>query len=161
MSGSDTSVPQLPPSLLDDIFAHAAAGYPREVCGLISGEPGKLEEVRRCDNRQDALHAEDPVTFPRDSRTAYNIGARDLLYLAKSLKSPKPVQVIYHSHVDVGAYFSSEDKAAATSEGELLYPVDYLVVDAGPSGVRGAKLFRFTGGDFVEVAAYSQRKDNG
>ena len=68
--------------------------------------------------------------FPRDARTAYNLGAKDLFFLDRALqKSERPVRVIYHSHVDVGAYFSAEDERAAVSEGELLYPVDYLVVD--------------------------------
>jgi proteasome lid subunit RPN8/RPN11 len=110
--------------------------------------------VRRCENRQNALHAEDPRAFPRDARTAYNLGAKDLFFLDKSLRSPRPVAVIYHSHVDVGAYFSDEDARAAAPDGELLYPVDYLVVDVRADCVRGAKLFRFADGRFVEVGSY-------
>jgi len=137
-------------SVLDDIYAHARAGYPEEVCGLIVAE----EEVRRCENRQNALHAEDPEHFPRDARTAYNLGAKDLFFLDKSLRSARPVTAIYHSHVDVGAYFSDEDARAAAPDGELLYPVDYVVIDVQASGVRGAVRFRFQGGKFVEVARY-------
>ena len=146
MSGSAT----MARAVLDAIYAHARAGYPEEVCGFIVGG----DEVRSCENRQNALHAEDPATFPRDARTAYNIGAKDLFFLDRSQKSERPVRVIYHSHVDVGAYFSAEDERAATSDGELLYPVDYLVVDVRRDGVRGAKLFRFEGGRFVEVGSY-------
>ena len=137
-------------TVLDAIYAHAREGYPEEVCGFIVGG----DEARRCENRQNALHAEDPAAFPRDARTAYNLGARDIMFLDRSQKSERPVRVIYHSHVDVGAYFSAEDERAAVSEGELLYPVDYLVVDVQKEGVRGAKLFRFEGGRFVEVASY-------
>src|SRR4051794_23058614 len=147
MSGSDTPIPR---SVLDAIYAHARDGYPEEVCGFIVGQ----DEAKRCENRQNALHAEDPVAFPRDARTAYNIGAKDLFFLDRSQKSDRPVRIIYHSHVDVGAYFSAEDERAATSEGELLYPVDYLVVDVHEDGVRGAKLFRFSDGKFVEVDSY-------
>ena len=135
---------------LDAIYAHAREGYPDEVCGFILGS----DEARRCENRQNALHAEDPEHFPRDARTAYNLGAKDLFFLDKSLRSPKPVRIIYHSHVEVGAYFSDEDARAAAPDGELLYPVDYLVVDVRKDGVRGAKLFRFDAGKFVEVASY-------
>jgi proteasome lid subunit RPN8/RPN11 len=141
---------ELPRAVLDEIYAHARAGYPEEVCGLIIGG----DEVRRCENRQNALHAEDPQAFPRDARTAYNLGPKDLFFLDKSLRSERPVRVIYHSHPDVGAYFSDEDARAATSEGELLYPVDYLVVDVRADGVRGARLFRFASGAFVEVASF-------
>jgi proteasome lid subunit RPN8/RPN11 len=136
--------------VLDAIYAHAREGYPEEVCGFIVGG----DEAKRCENRQNALHAEDPMGFPRDARTAYNLGAQDILFLDRSQKSERPVRVIYHSHVDVGAYFSNEDEHAATSEGELLYPVDYLVVDVRADGVREAKLFRFTDGKFLEVGHY-------
>jgi adenylyltransferase/sulfurtransferase len=138
--------------LLDEIFEHAKAGYPDEICGLILGARGQLDEVRRCENRQNALHAEDPVHFPRTAREAYNLGPKDLFFLDKSLRGPRPVQVIYHSHVDVGAYFSKEDALAAAPDGELLYPVDYLVVDVRADGAHGAKLFRFRDGNFIEIA---------
>jgi proteasome lid subunit RPN8/RPN11 len=145
MSGSD-----IPRAVLEAIYAHAREGYPEEVCGFIVGG----DEARRCENRQNALHVEDPATFPRTATTAYNLGARDIMFLDRSQKSERPVRVIYHSHVDVGAYFSAEDERAATADGELLYPVDYLVVDVQKAGVRGAKLFRFEGGKFVEVRSY-------
>ena len=151
---------ELPRPLLDAVYAHAREGYPEEVCGLIVGEraPGSATirylEARRCDNRQNALHAEDPVAFPRDARTAYNVGAKDLFFLDKSLRTERPVGIIYHSHIDVGAYFSDEDARAAAPDGELTYPVDYLVVDVREDGVRGARLFRFEGGRFVEIGRY-------
>lgn len=146
MSGSAVAIPR---TVLDAIYAHAREGYPEEVCGFIVGD-----EAKRCENRQNALHAEDPVSFPRDARTAYNLGARDIMFLDRSQTSERPVRVIYHSHVDVGAYFSAEDERAAAPDGELLYPVDYLVVDVRKEGVRGAKLFRFADGKFVEVGSY-------
>src|SRR3954465_4753603 len=130
MSG-ERPIPTIAPSLLTDLWAHAEAGYPDEVCGLLIGskDGAAIDEVRRCENRQNVLHAEDPEHFPRDARSAYNLGPKDLFFLDKSLRGERPVQIIYHSHVKVGAYFSAEDKLAATFEGELLYPVDYLVVD--------------------------------
>ena len=146
MSG-DVNIPR---AILDAIYEHARAGYPEEVCRFIVAG----DEARRCENRQNALHAEDPVTFPRTAATAYNLGPRDIMFLDRSQKSERPVRVIYHSHVDVGAYFSAEDERAAAPDGELLYPVDYLVVDVRADGVRGAKLFRFSDGRFVEIASY-------
>jgi adenylyltransferase/sulfurtransferase len=141
---------ELPRAVLDEIYAHARAGYPEEVCGLIIAD----QEARRCENRQNALHAEDPAHFPRDARTAYNLGPKDLFFLDKSLRSDRKVTAIYHSHVEVGAYFSDEDARAAAPDGELAYEVDYLVVDVSRDGVRGAKRFRFVDGKFVEVAQY-------
>src|SRR6185436_12749465 len=95
-----------------------------------------------------------PETYPRDARTAYNLAPRDVLALERSLSGERPVKVIYHSHVDVGAYFSAEDVRAATFEGEPLYPVDYLVIDAGAAGARGARLYRFQDGAFAEIARF-------
>jgi adenylyltransferase/sulfurtransferase len=144
--------------VLADVFDHARAGYPEEVCGLLVGAPGVVDEVRRCDNRQNALHASDPARFPRDARTAYNLGDADLLYIGRSERTPRPVQVIYHSHVDVGAYFSAEDvrQAVPPEWGEPAFPgIDYLVIDAQKDGARLARLFRFSGGEFVQIAEYS------
>jgi adenylyltransferase/sulfurtransferase len=132
---------------LETIYAHAREGYPEEVCGFIL-DGG---EVRRCENQQNKMHALDPETYPRDARTAYFLGFKDLKFLDQS---QPPVRIIYHSHVDVGAYFSAEDERAAAPEGELLYPVDYLVVDVRSDGAHGAKLFRFESGRFLEVASY-------
>jgi adenylyltransferase/sulfurtransferase len=138
-------------AVLDEIYAHAADGYPEEVCGFVLG--GATPSVRRCENRQNALHAEDPVRFARDARTAYNLGPADLMFLDKSQRSEAPVVVIYHSHCDVGAYFSDEDQTAAKFDGEPLWPrIGWLVVDVQKDGARGAKLFRWDGASFAEVA---------
>jgi [CysO sulfur-carrier protein]-S-L-cysteine hydrolase len=153
----------VPATVLAEVYAHAREGWPEEVCGLLIGPPaaqgnapsGAVDEVRRCVNVQNQLHAEDPVTFPRDARTAYNLGARDLFFVQKSLASERPAKIIYHSHVDVGAYFSDEDKRAALAGGdEPAYPVQFLVVDVRSDGVRGAKQFAWRAGQFVEVAEY-------
>ena len=140
----------IPRESLEMIYSHAKEGYPEEVCGFIL-DGG---EVRRCENMQNKMHSLDPETYSRDARTAYFLGVKDLRFLEDSAKTQAPVRVIYHSHVDVGAYFSAEDERAALFDGEPLYPVDYLVVDAGPEGARGARLFRFSDGKFVEVASY-------
>ena len=69
------------------------------------------------------------------------------------------MRVIYHSHVDVGDYFSAEDKRAALFEGEPLYPVAYLVIDAMKNGVMGARLYTWHADqrDFVQVEHYDTR----
>jgi proteasome lid subunit RPN8/RPN11 len=141
---------EVPESALREIYAHAAEGYPEEVCGfiLLGGA------VRRCDNQQNKMHALDPETFPRTAATAYTLGGADVRFLADSTKTDQPVRIIYHSHVNVGAYFSEEDARAATWDGELVYPVDYLVVDVQADGAHGAKLFRFGDGRFLEVARF-------
>jgi adenylyltransferase/sulfurtransferase len=153
---SERPIPELSPDVLALCYAEAAQAYPEECCGLIIGPADSpvCDEVRPCANQQNELHALDPETYPRDARTAYNLAPRDVLFLDRSLSSPRPVKIIYHSHADVGAYFSAEDARAALLDGEPLYPVDYLVIDAAADGVRGAKLFRFADGTFAELISY-------
>jgi len=144
---------ELPLSALAALWEHAEAGYPEEICGFLVEGPRGVE-VRPAENRQNALHAEDPVHFPRDARTAYNLGAKDLFFLDRHLRGETRVTTIYHSHCDVGSYFSDEDQRAALFDGEPLYTVDYLVVDVRSDGARLAKRFRWDGKAFAEVASY-------
>jgi adenylyltransferase/sulfurtransferase len=154
---SAAMIPELGAEVLRACYADAIARYPEEACGLILGPRGtaSCDEARICENQQNKLHALDPETYPRDARTAYNLAPRDVLFLSRSLDGERPVKVIYHSHVEVGAYFSQEDERAALFEGELVYPVDYLVIDCRRDGVRGARLFRFRDGKFVAVRDFS------
>ena len=149
--------PAIPTRLLEAVYAHAEETYPEECCGFLTGaKDAAVTEQRRVPNRQNELHAADPLQFPRDARTAYNMGASDLLFLDKSLSSLNPVQIIYHSHCDVGAYFSAEDERAATYDGVPLYPTDYLVIDVQKGKALGAKLFRFDDatGRFAVIADF-------
>ena len=155
MNGESTGESvRLPRAVLEAIYQQARVGYPEEVCGFIVGR-GDAAVARQCVNRQNELHAQDPETFSRDAKTAYNLGPADLLFLDKSLSTDEPVTIIYHSHCNVGAYFSEEDKRAATPFDEPLYPVDYLVIDAQADGIQGAKLFRWVDSDFLEVAVFA------
>ena len=93
----------------------------------------------------------------RTARTAYALGFADLRALDASLSGARPAKIIYHSHVDRGAYFSEEDKRAALFFDDTpTYPVDYLVISCHRDAVRGAKLFRFQAGEFVAVAEYPE-----
>lgn len=142
-------------------YADAAQAYPEEACGLLLGprEAAVCDEARWCKNQQNQLHADDPQTYPRDARMGYNLSRADVEFLDRSLQTQRPVKVIYHSHVDVGAYFSAEDQRAALMWGEPIFPVDYLVIDCGPEGVRCAKLYRFADGAYAEVASYPGQND--
>ena len=56
------------------------------------------------------LHEEDPEQYPRTARDGYMIDPREQMILERSLKKEgKEIKVIYHSHPDVGAYFSEKD----------------------------------------------------
>ena len=144
--------PDLPEDVLEAIYRHARDCFPEECCGYLRVR-GDHFEVVHCTNRQNELHALDPETFPRDASSAYHIGGAELLALARSFDSDHPATVIYHSHPEVGAYFSDEDARAARAAG---YPVDYLVVDVQREEVRESRLYRSdaTGQAFIEVACY-------
>lgn len=154
-----SSVPEITPSALQEIYAHARREYPKECCGIVFGPRGAnvADRAQACRNIQDDLHAEDPEQFPRDAHTAYNFDAADIFKLQKSLRGDEPAKIIYHSHPNVGAYFSDTDQAAAKMGDEPAYPVDYLVVDVQADAVRGSVQFAWDEAQklYVEVKRYA------
>jgi proteasome lid subunit RPN8/RPN11 len=114
---------------LAEIRRQAETDYPSECCGVVLVRGTGERMLLRCGNIQDALHAQDPIKHPRDSRTAYYIDPRDLLQVGRHEAQGFRVAVIYHSHCDVGAYFSDTDKRNALMGEEPAYPdATYVVV---------------------------------
>jgi len=95
----------LTPAEQEAIHAQAVEEYPFESCGVILAR-GSERRLLRCRNAQNELHARDPVRYTRDARTAYYIDPKDLLRIGELERQGFDVAVIYHSHVDAGAYFS-------------------------------------------------------
>jgi drug/metabolite transporter (DMT)-like permease/proteasome lid subunit RPN8/RPN11 len=148
-SGWSGSIPTDPQ--LAQIYAAAARAYPEECCGFV-----RRGAVRECRNVIDDVDSGDVLDSQRTAETGYAFGAGDLLELAGSIDTDDPVVLIYHSHPDVGAYFSSEDQRHAVIDGDPCYPVEHLVVDATRTGVRGARKFAFSASErrYVPVAVY-------
>jgi len=117
-------------SELAQVTAQAEAEYPAECCGVLLVRPGPEGErvLAPCRNVQDELHASDPVKHPRDSRTAYFIDPKDLLAIGRREAQGYAVAVIYHSHIEAGAYFSPPDRKNALIDGEPTYPETVYVV---------------------------------
>jgi proteasome lid subunit RPN8/RPN11 len=70
-----------------------------------------------------------------------------------------PVKVLYHSHLDVGAYFSDTDAAAANMGGdEPAYDLAYLVTSVTRGEVDDHRLFVWDPATlrFVEGAVVSR-----
>ncbi len=67
----------------------------------------------------------------------------ELLTLQKELRQTgEEIRVIYHSHIDAGAYFSEEDKRLALQDGGPVYPgADYLIVSVSADAVQEACLY--------------------
>jgi proteasome lid subunit RPN8/RPN11 len=140
----------LTPSELEAIRKQAVDEYPAESCGLVFLR-GAERLLLPCRNDQDAKHKEDPQRYPRDSRTAYYIHADDLKRIAQLEMQGYSMAVIYHSHVDVGAYFSPTDKKQALMSG-YLDPV-YVVTSVVSGQAEATKAFRWSAGhnEFVET----------
>ncbi|MDH5753163.1 MAG: Mov34/MPN/PAD-1 family protein, partial [Deltaproteobacteria bacterium] len=122
---------KIPTNLMEQCYAHGAEKYPDEACGVLSGpeQSDQAEEFHIVDNIINMLHEKDPREFPRTARDGYVLDPARMMKLERELKARgHRVQAIFHSHVDVGAYFSEEDRARATWAGEPLLPgVSYLV----------------------------------
>jgi proteasome lid subunit RPN8/RPN11 len=122
--------------------------YPVEGCGLIFTGPAGRRAVAM-ENVIDRYHARDPVQFPRTARTGYFMEPRQQLTAIEAAEANgERLSAVFHSHADVGAYFSAEDRAMAlTDEGEPLQPgVEYLVLSVRAGRCDGIKGFRFESG---------------
>lgn len=126
----------------------ARAGYARdeESCGLLVGpaaEPALLDGIVPMKNRANMLHELDPETYPRTGRTYFDIDPLKFERLVREHAAEgRPVKVLYHSHIDVGAYFSETDALAATMGGdEPAYDLAYLVTSVRAGVVDDRKLF--------------------
>ena len=134
--------------ILEQCYQHGLEAYPEEACGLISGSKeneGHLSEVHRMKNVMDEYHAKDPQLYPRTNKNAYTIDPREQMKLERCLKKEgKRVKIIYHSHPDVGAYFSETDHADALWNGDPRYPgISYLICGISKEALDGAILVTF------------------
>lgn len=125
---------------LREIRDAAQAGYPNETCGLFVGRDWTQARHVAMENIQDRYHARDPERFPRTARTAYLVHP---LRLLEQVEAGGGLLCIWHSHCDVGAYFSEEDVKVALGGGEApLWPgTSYLVISCRHGRGDGAKLF--------------------
>lgn len=136
----------LSPSALEQIYAHADRSYPEECCGFVFADGS----VYLGSNIQNDLHSKNPDMYSRSAANGYTFSVADTLMMNKAFRGDNPVVVIYHSHPDVGAYFSDEDQDKALFMGEPIYPVSYLVVDVRQGKTQGSKLFAWDGKRFAQ-----------
>lgn len=132
-------------AVMAQIEADALACYPNEACGFVMGpstEAPLLDEMKSEPNEADKWHARDPITFPRTARTYFKINELRASRLFESQeKLGRPVKVIYHSHCDAGAYFSAEDAYTFAVDGNLTWPVAFIVVSVVQGHVAERKLW--------------------
>jgi proteasome lid subunit RPN8/RPN11 len=154
---------------LDAVERDAMRGYTRdeEACGYLRGPAGDAllcDETISLTNVANQLHALDPKQYFRTARSffAFNEKTFDSAVIA-SASDGRPVKVLYHSHLDAGAYFSAIDRAVLSmgnlpvEEGGTIrlgagpgWPLAFLVTSVRASGVDDHKLFVWDGRDFAE-----------
>jgi [CysO sulfur-carrier protein]-S-L-cysteine hydrolase len=139
--------------LMAEMAAYARSTYPAECCGLVlTSREGALRFVPIA-NVAGSRAAEG--TSRRSRRDGYVMDPKALLAaLAEAEQGGGRLQAIVHSHPDVGAYFSREDRDMALGGGaEPLWPgVQYLVISCKQTGVDAARLYTWdqARADFAE-----------
>ena len=148
----------VPRAVIDQVDEEARRAYVRdeESCGFLIGPASdgpRLDGLVPMVNRAAKLHALDPEAYPRTARTYFDIDSMKFeSAIRRGEADARPVKVLYHSHLDVGAYFSPTD-AAVAKMGEDAPPWDlaYLVTSVRAGAVDDRKLFIWDpdGGSFV------------
>jgi proteasome lid subunit RPN8/RPN11 len=135
-------------SILDRVDEEARRAYAadEESCGFLVGPAAdgpRVDGIVPMVNRANALHRLDPETYPRTARTYFDIDSMKFEgAIRRGEAEGRPVKVLYHSHLDAGAYFSPTDaEVAKMGQGEPPWDLAYLVTSVRAAGVDDRKLF--------------------
>lgn len=138
----------VPRRVIDELTAEAVAAYGRdeEACGYLVGpasEPLLADAAVIMPNLANRYHALDPETYPRKGNTYFLIDSRKFSRaIEDGPAAGRPVKVLWHSHLDVGAYFSETDAAAANMGGDgPANALAYLVTSVRKGVVDDHRLF--------------------
>jgi proteasome lid subunit RPN8/RPN11 len=136
-----------------------------EACGYLEGpesDPLLCDTAVELENLANKYHQVDPESHPRTGREYFKVNSRKFeRAIAEGRERQRPLKVFFHSHLDCGAYFSTEDAASMTLDGgEPTYELAYLVTAVDRGEVTAHKLFvwdgetrRFVEAPFSEVPA--------
>ena len=151
---SDINALTLTQKAWEEISHHAVETFAEECCGVILHNGG-TDAVRRCRNIQNALHALDPESYPRDATIAYAMDLKELeAIIHEAGTTGAKIKAFYHSHPNHEAYFSQEDKACATPFGEPAFPESaYIVISIYDRAVKRISAYAWAQEkkDFVEI----------
>ncbi len=135
-------------AVLDRVSEEARLAYGRdeESCGFLVGPAAsgrRVDGIVPMVNRANALHRLDPESYPRTGRTYFDIDSMKFEgAIRRGEAEGRPVKVLYHSHLDVGAYFSPTDAEVAKMGGdEPPWDLAYLVTSVRAGVVDDRKLF--------------------
>lgn len=134
----------MPARLLNELKEHARETHPEECCGLLTGSAlGRFEEVHRCRNEMTKLHQQDPLSFPRDGRTAFHMSEADYLRVQQDAdERSQVVTAVYHSHANAGAYFSELDQEFAAQPAFPFPGAGHIVISVVDGLLRETAFFR-------------------
>ncbi|MGD0679478.1 MAG: Mov34/MPN/PAD-1 family protein [Polyangiaceae bacterium] len=149
----------VPREILAAVDDEARSHYARdeESCGFLIGpavDARRIDGIVPMINRANRLHELDPEQYPRTGRTYFDIDSMKFDgAIRRGETEGRPVKVLYHSHLDVGAYFSATDaEVAKMGQGEPPWDLAYLVTSVRGGHVDDRKLFVWEpeGRSFVE-----------
>ena len=142
---------------LQAIYRSVEPAYPEEGCGFVFADAEGSLQVLPAANLARGKASTDADGGARTAADWFEPDMRPWLRAERAGWEPR---IIFHSHPDVGAYFSKSDRAMALftdDDGALLERnpgVLHLVVSVRAGVADGAALFGFDAslGDFVELA---------
>ena len=115
----------LPPELLAQIIAHARAGYPEEICGLVAGREGHAVAVVPGRN------------ISPTPRVAYEMDAVTLMRMVEWEDTGLDLLAIYHSHPQ------GPDEPSETDLAQATYPdAAYIIVSLADRGRPVARAYQ-------------------
>ncbi len=156
--------------VLDQVDEEARRAYARdeESCGFLVGPASDargIDGIVPMVNRANALHRLDPESYPRTGRMYFDIDSMKFeAAIGRGEAEGRPVKVLYHSHLDAGAYFSATDaEVAKMGQGEPPWDLAYLVTSVRAGNVDDRKLFVWdpAARDFVESKLRMREGDEG
>jgi len=122
-----------------------------EACGFLAGpaeEPLLCDRAVAIPNLARILHERDPVAYFRSPRTFFAFHERTLeAAMREGVSTGSPVKVLYHSHIDVGAYLSGTDAAVLSRGAPPSFEGGPATLGPGPAGMLAFLVTSVRGGE--------------
>lgn len=143
---------------LPEIYRAVEPAWPVEGCGFVFGFGEELRVLPTA-NRAQELHERFPDEYPRGAVDWFEPDMKPWLRATREGGEPK---IIFHSHPEVGAYFSQPDRDMARHKdenGQLVERnpgVRHIVISVRGGKADGALMFAWneSSRDFDEVASF-------
>lgn len=160
MSSNELAKNLVQQNRLPEIYRSVEPAWPHEGCGFVFTFEDELR-VLPTKNRAQELHERFPEQYPRSAVDWFEPDMKPWLQASREGGTPT---IIYHSHPDVGAYFSDSDREMArqpNDEGVLVERnpgVKHIVVSVRKGKADGALMFAWNEQtrDFDQVAAFDE-----